>query len=73
MMQRTIEKSEELREILSEMDDIEMEVLTSYTLADAIREGSTVSDQAKHGWGDGDQQCAMHAAVTAALARHYLG
>lgn len=66
---RTLEKVNELREMV---DGIEMDVLTSYTLADAIREGSKVSEQA-HGWGNGEKQCAMHAAVTAAIARGYMG
>jgi len=66
---RTEEKVDELREMLG---GIEMDVLTSYSLADAIREGSKVSDQAQ-GWGQGDKMCAMHAAVTAAVARGYMG
>lgn len=65
----TIEKADELREMLG---DIEVDVMTSYTLADAIREGSKVSKQA-NGWGEGEKQCAMHAAVTAAIARGYMG
>jgi hypothetical protein len=68
-MTTTKEKADELREMLG---DIEVDVLTSYTLADAIREGSMVSEKA-HGWGSGAKQCAMHAAVTAAIARGYMG
>lgn len=62
-------KVDELKQMLG---NIEMEVLTEYTLADAIREGSQVSKQA-HGWGTGEEQCALHAAVTAAVAREFLG
>lgn len=68
-MNRTEEKVNELREMLGE---IELDVTTSYTLADAIREGSKVSEQA-NGWGQGDTMCAMHAAVAAAAARGYMG
>lgn len=68
-MSKTLEKVNEIREMLS---GIEMDVTTSYTLADAIREGSEVSEQAR-GWGDGEKMCAMHAAVAAAVARGYMG
>lgn len=68
MNEKTLEKVDELRSTLGE---IEMDVLTSYTLADAIREGSTVAPQA-HGWGNGDKMCALHAAVAAAMARGYI-
>lgn len=72
-MNRTEEKVDELREMLgAELGAMEMDVTTSYTLADAIREGSKVSEQA-HGWGQGDKMCAMHAAVAAAAARGYMG
>lgn len=62
-------KVDELRGMLGE---IEMDVLTSYTLADAIREGSKVSKQA-NGWGHGEEMCALHAAVASAVARGYMG
>ena len=64
----TSTKVDEIRQMLG---DIEMDVLTEYTLADAIREGSKVSTQS-YGWGAGEQMCAMHAAVAAALARGYM-
>lgn len=69
MISKTDEKIDELRGMLG---DIEMDVLTSFTLADAIREGSKVSEQA-HGWGNGETMCAMHAAVASAVARGYMG
>ena len=47
---------------------IEESVVTGYTLADAIREGSTVSDQA-YDWGSGENACALSAACIAAQAR----
>ena len=47
-----------------------MDVLTSYTLADAMREGSRVSKQYA-GWGGGEYACALSAAAIAAKARGY--
>jgi len=71
-MSRIDEKALELAEALkAELGDIELGVLTNYTLADAIREGCKVSDQA-YNWGDGDTACAMTAAVIAAKARGYM-
>jgi hypothetical protein len=67
-MSKIDEKVEELR---AELGEIEMDVLTSYTLADAIREGSTVTTQA-YNWGDGETACALTAAVVAAKARGYV-
>lgn len=63
-------KVDELREMLG---GIEMDVLTSYTLADAMREGSKVSEQSVGTWGQGETMCALHAAVTSAAARGFLG
>lgn len=69
-MQRveTDTKAEELRTMLG---GIEMQVMTNYTLADAIREGSMVTEQAD-GWGCGTEACALHAAVIAARARNFI-
>lgn len=58
-MSDTLEKAAELAESI----DIEFE---GYSLADAIREGSTVSEQA-YGWGT-DKACALHAAAISAIA-----
>lgn len=60
---------ERLRE---ELGNIEMDVLTSYTLADAIREGSTVTAQKHGGWIEGQQACALGAGYLAAKARGYI-
>ena len=49
------QKVDELRTII---DEIGLEVATSYTLADAIREGSSVTEQST-GWGDGNNACAL--------------
>ena len=71
-MNKIQEKADELTETLrSELGEIEMGVLTNYTLADAIREGCKVSEQA-HNWGDGDTACALSAAVIAAHARGFM-
>lgn len=58
-------------DIITELQAKELEVLTRYTLADAIREGASVTDQA-HGWGSGGDACALSAARLAAKARGYL-
>lgn len=55
----------------AELGEIEMDVLTKFTLADAIREGSTVSNQA-YDWGYGDNACALSAACISGAARGYV-
>lgn len=67
-MNKIDEKAKELQETINE---IGMSVLTGYTLADAIREGSTVSEQ-EYGWGDGATACALTAAVIGAKSRGYV-
>ncbi len=67
-MNKIDEKATELKEMLG---GIELAVLTNYTLADAIREGSSVSEQS-YDWGDGARACALSAAVIAAKARGYV-
>ena len=67
-MNKVEEKIEEIKAVI---DEIGMDVATSYTLADAIREGSKVTTQ-EYGWGNGDTACAMSAAVMAARARGYM-
>lgn len=61
---------QKVEEIKNTLGEIEMNVLTKYTLADAIREGSAVTEQA-YGWGDGERVCALSAAYLAARARGY--
>lgn len=60
--------TEKVREQISDKD---LERMTSYTLADAIREGSSVTTQA-YNWGNGETACALTAAAIAAKARGYL-
>lgn len=74
-------KVEELRgKIVDDMDlDEEMKAdlgaielrTMEFSLADAIREGSTVTDQS-YNWGGGETACALSAAVIAAQARGYM-
>lgn len=80
-MTKIDEKAQELRENLAvDLDEdtkallgeIDMKVRTGYTLADAIREGSTVSKQEVGGWGNGETACALTAAAIAAKARGYM-
>lgn len=67
-MNKIDEKAEELK---ATIDEIGMSVLTGYTLADAIRDGSKVSTQ-EYGWGNGATACALTAAVIGAKSRGYV-
>jgi hypothetical protein len=62
---------EKVNELKKTIDEIGMSVYTGYTLADAIREGSTVSKQS-YDWGNGETACALTAAVISAAARGYV-
>jgi hypothetical protein len=55
-----------------QIDAIGLGVLTGYTLADAMREGSTVTDQKVGGWVDSGSSCAIGAAFLAAKARGFV-
>lgn len=68
MGNRIEEKTDELRK---ELALIEEDVVTNYTLADAIREGSKVTDKAE-GWGNGNDACALSAGFLAVKARGFL-
>ncbi len=70
-MSKIDEKAAELVELQQELGEIELNVLTNFTLADAIRAGSLVSTKAE-GWGTGDNACAMSAAVIAARAAGFM-
>lgn len=59
-----------LSEMETELAKIEERVVTGYTLADAMREGSTVTNQAMN-WGGQKEACALSAAAIAATARGY--
>lgn len=67
------EKAAELNETLkAELGVIELGVTTNFTLADAIREGSLVSEHSQDGWGDGESACALTAAVISARSRSFI-
>lgn len=68
ILRRNLGLDAETQNVLSE---IELNVTTGYTLADAIREGSTVSTQA-YDWGNGESACALTAGLIAAKARGYV-
>jgi hypothetical protein len=56
----------------AELDAIGLDVATSYTLADAMREGSSVTAQKTGGWVDSSSACALGAGYLAARARGYI-
>lgn len=56
---------------VQELRALELHVLTSYTLADAIREGSSVTRQRVGGWVGREDACAIGAGYLAARARGY--
>lgn len=59
-----VETIESLRKTLTELDDVK-----PYSLADAIREGSMVTDQAIGKWTAQGETCALSAAMLAIRAR----
>lgn len=67
---QTNEKVEELT-LKRELGKIELGVIGNFTIADAIREGSLITDQ-EYGWGLGDTACALHAAVISAKSRGFI-
>ena len=70
MQTKTQEKIDELRRTI---DEIGLEVAARpITLADLMREGSTVTEQAVGTWGNGENACALHATVISARARNLI-
>lgn len=59
-------------ELKAELGELELKVTTSYTLADAIREGASVTPQARGTWVRGGASCALGASWIAAKARGYV-
>lgn len=57
---------------IAQLREIELRVMTGYTLADAIREGSQVTKQAVCSWGDTETACTISAAYLAARARGFI-
>jgi len=70
-MNKTEEKIDELKGILEATEVADLDRM-NYRLSDAIREGASVTGKATGSWGQGEQACALHAAVIAASARGYL-
>ena len=60
-----------IQTIREELAELELEVLTGYTLADAIREGAGHTSKLEGGWIQGDSACALGAAYLSAKARSY--
>ena len=73
-MSKIAEKALELNELLkAQMAEAELEELSRpFTLADAIREGALVSEHNPSGWGDGENACALTAAVISARAHNFV-
>jgi hypothetical protein len=65
------EKVDALKGIIDATEITELNRM-NFRLSDAIREGSSVTDQEVGGWGDGDTACALSAAVISAKARGYM-
>jgi hypothetical protein len=63
---------EKVDELTEQLEDMDLERAMNYSLADAIREGSTVTEQAIGDWGNGETACALSAAAIAAKARHLI-
>jgi len=59
-------------DMASDLREIELGVLTNFSLADAIREGSKHTTQKIGGYVDKDSACALGAAYLSAQARGYI-
>jgi hypothetical protein len=68
MSTKTEEAIEDLKSSLTEDDFNRM---LTFTLSDAIRMGSSVTEQS-YDWGDGNTACALSAAAIAAKAVGYI-
>ena len=64
---RTLEQHPAIDELRAVAEEVEATVNT-FSLADAIREGAGVTDQA-YNWFDGDAACALSAAALSLTAR----
>ena len=59
-------------EIEQELGEIELKVTTSYSLADAIREGCSVTGKLEGNFVANGESCALGAAYIAGKARGYI-
>lgn len=70
VIDRVVEK---IKEQIVDVPDVKELERMNYRLSDAIREGSSVTDQAVGAWTSGeDNLCALSAAACAARSRGYL-
>lgn len=60
-----------ITQLEEELRETELKVLTGFTLADAIREGSSVTDKAEGHFVSNHEACALGAAYISAKARGY--
>ncbi len=60
-----------VEKIKAELAEIELDVATSFTLADAIREGAQHTEQATGKWVGPSNSCALGAGLLSAVARGY--
>lgn len=63
---------EPVRKLREELALVEEKVVTGYTLADAIREGSRVTEKLEGGFVQDDTACALGAGWIAAKARGFI-
>lgn len=70
MQAKTEQKVDELKTMLAGIEETVM--MRPLTVADLMREGSKVTKQAVGSWGDGENACALHAAVISARARNLI-
>ncbi len=61
-----------IERLRAELAEIELDVTTAYTLADAMREGARVTGQLRNGYVNTTQSCGLGAAFLSATARGYL-
>lgn len=71
-MMTIVDNHPAIETLKAELALIEEKVVTGYTLADAIREGSSVTDQAVGTFRAGHNVCALSAGLIAAKARGYV-
>jgi hypothetical protein len=63
---------EPITRLREELAQLEEKVVTGYTLADAIREGSSVTNKLEGAWVRGNGACALGAGWVAARARGFI-
>lgn len=70
---QTIKEHEAVEALRADLAQIELDVLTNYTVADAMREAAPhIKRQHRGGWFTKDSACALSAAAISATARGYI-